>query len=186
MDLRDALVELRERGSGPDVLRVIIVGDSTQEGPGMDIRIRRAYERTGLGWVEFTGALERHEVHRILAGSSILCLPSHWEGFPLSVLEAMASGAAIIATRVGDIPWMIEGAGLLIEPRDTGALADAIERLTRDPEERDLLGKRGRDRVERWFSQARVAHSLYALYLGVRGPRGLGHVPLITRRDHSR
>src|SRR5262249_14412543 len=147
LDLCAALVDLqRRRGFQREDLRVIIVGDSSQEGPGVDARIRRVFERAGLGWAEFTGALERPEVLGILAESSIVCLPSHWEGFPLSVLEGMASGAAIIATRVGDVPWMIEGAGILLEPGDEGALSRAIERLALDPGERERLGRRGRTR----------------------------------------
>ncbi len=171
LDLRSALVDLRRRrGFERKDLGVIIVGDSSQEGPGVDARIKRGFEAAGLGWVEFTGALERRKVQRILAESSILCLPSHWEGFPLSVLEGMASGAAIIATRVGDVPWMIEGAGILLEPGDVGALAEAIERLVADPVERDRLGRRGRTRVEEDLSRTRLVPRVYSLYLGALPP----------------
>lgn len=166
LDLRDALVALRERGFEPDDLRVIVVGDSTQEGIGIDSGIRTNYERAGLGWVEFTGAVERDRVRAILAETSILCLPSYWEGSPLSVLEGMASGAAVIATRVGDIPEMTMGAGILIDPGDVRALADAIDRLVTSPTERGRLGNQGRKRAERDFSRARLMRHLYALYRG--------------------
>src|SRR5262249_10588075 len=167
LDLCGALVHLRRRrGFQREDLRVIIVGDSSQEGPGVDARIRRAFERAGLGWAEFTGALERREVHRILAQSSIMCLPSHWEGFPLSVLEGMASGAAIIASRVGDIPWMIEGAGILHEPGDVEVLSRAIERLADDPVERGRLGRRGRTRIEEDLGRSRLVPRVFSLYVG--------------------
>ena len=165
LDLRDALVVLgRERGGEPGDLRVIVVGDSSQEAAGVDARIRGSYGRAGLGWVEFTGSVERERVREILAEASIFCLPSYWEGSPLSVLEGMASGAAIIATRVGDVPEMIEGAGILIDPGDVDALAEAIDRLVRAPEERDRLGNAGRRRAERDFSRAEVMSRLYSLY----------------------
>jgi glycosyltransferase involved in cell wall biosynthesis len=165
LDLRDALAALRDgRGVQQGDLRVIIVGDSTQEGPGIDRRIRRDYERAGLGWVEFTGALERDGVRQVLAQSSIVCLPSHWEGFPLSVLEGMASGAAIIATKVGDIPWMVGDAGILVEPGDVDALAGAIARLVTDPDERERMGRNARARVERDFNRENLTEALYALY----------------------
>jgi glycosyltransferase involved in cell wall biosynthesis len=167
LDLRDALVTLRrERGFGPEDLRVVIIGDSTQEGPGVEDRIRMSYKRAGLGWVEFTGALEREDVRRMLAASSILCLPSHWEGSPLSVLEGMAAGAAVIATCVGDIPWMTGDGGVLLRPGDVRALADAIDRLVDDPKERDRLGREGRRRVERDFNRAGLMKRLYSLYVG--------------------
>jgi len=178
LDLCRALVDLRRRrGFQRGDLRVIIVGDSSQEGPGVDARIRRTFEHAGLGWVEFVGVLERPEVLRILAESSILCLPSHWEGFPLSVLEGMASGAAIIATRVGDIPWMIEGAGILLDPGDVGALSRAIERLVVDQVERDRLGRRGRSRVEEDLSRSRLVPCVYSLYLGASGLSQAAAIP---------
>ena len=165
LDLRDALVTLRrDRRFQPDDLRVIVVGDSSQEGPGLDSAIRARYERAGLGWVEFKGAVERDEVREILAESSIVCLPSYWEGFPLSVLEGMASGAAVIATRVGDIPEMTKGAAILVDPGDVRALAEAIERLVKAPKERDRLGAEGRRRAERDFSRASLMLNLYSLY----------------------
>jgi glycosyltransferase involved in cell wall biosynthesis len=167
LDLRDALVDLRDRrGLRRDDLRVLIVGDSAQEGPGIDVRIRRDYERVGLEWVEFTGPLGRDEVRQILSRSAILCLPSHWEGFPLSVLEGMASGAAIIATRVGDIPWMVDEAGILVAPGDVDALAGAIDRLVKNHHERERMGREARLRVERDFNRENLTSALFTLYAG--------------------
>jgi glycosyltransferase involved in cell wall biosynthesis len=158
LDLRDALVTLRrDRRFQPDDLRVIVAGDSSQEGPGLDSAIRARYERAGLGWVEFKGAVERDEVREILAESSIVCLPSYWEGFPLS-------GAAVVATRVGDIPEMTKGAAILVDPGDVRALAEAIERMVKAPKERDRLGAEGRRRAERDFNRARLMLNLYSLY----------------------
>ena len=171
LDLRDALGQVMERNGNPRPLAAQIVGDGTQEGPGVFDRVRAAYERAGLDWVDFTGALRQDQVKEILSRASIFCLPSHWEGFPISMLEAMASQTAIIATRVGDIPEMLgQGtAGILVDPRDPSALADAIERLLSHREERETLGRNARVRVEEEYDQSRLVQSLLAIYAGGAG-----------------
>jgi glycosyltransferase involved in cell wall biosynthesis len=165
IELRDALVALRDEGPGPP-LRVVVVGDAAQEGPGVHERIRRAYAVADLTEVEFLGARERSEVMELLSAGSIFCLPSHWEGFPLSVLEAMAAGMAVVATAVGDVPMMLDHgkAGILVPPGDPLALARAIDLLRRDPRERALLGEAARRRAEDAFDQGRMVRRIYALY----------------------
>ena len=69
-------------------------------------------------------------------------LPSHGEGFPNSLVEAMAAGMASVVTPVGAVPEMVADGGALVIPvGDAGALASAIERLAADPEVRRRLGK---------------------------------------------
>ncbi len=84
-----------------------------------------------------------------LAQSDILVLPSYREGLPNSLLEAMASECAIIATNVGAIPDVIQSGenGILIEPGDTKNLAEELRRLTFDSIERRRLAKNARDTV---------------------------------------
>ena len=159
IDLRDALTRLPRR----PVVRV--VGDAAQEGPGVFERVVEAYESAGLGAVDFTGALPAEEVARLLAEASVFCLPSHWEGTPLSLLEAMAAGAAPVATAVGDIPEVLAGgAGVVVAPRRPDLLAAAIERLLDDPEERARVGAAARRRVEERYGPAAVERSVGALY----------------------
>lgn len=173
LDLAAALVQLEQRAAiPPDRLRITVVGDATQEGPDVFDRIVQGFQHQGLGRVVFTGAVEHSAVRAVLAGAAIFCLPSHWEGFPLSLLEAMAASCAPIATDVGDVRWILDRgrAGIIVPPRQPDALADAIERLLSDPGERRRLGHAARRRVEQAFDQRRVAERLTAIYRGTAGP----------------
>jgi glycosyltransferase involved in cell wall biosynthesis len=170
IDLRDALADIAQDNSRAGaLLRVLIVGDSAQEGPGVYERVRDAYAATDLPNVEFVGAIDRLRVIDLLGQSSIFCLPSYWEGFPLSLLEAMAAETAIVATAVGDVPVMLDGgkAGILMRPGDVDGLASAIARLARDPDERVRLGQAGRRRVESHYSYDRMIRSLWDVYSGL-------------------
>jgi glycosyltransferase involved in cell wall biosynthesis len=164
IDLRDALLALSRRATVQ--FHVAVVGDGSQEGPGAFERVVAAFG--DLDGVEFTGALPAEEVREILARASVFCLPSHWEGFPLSLLEAMAAGTAPIASRVGDIPLMLdEGrAGILVPPKDAPALAQALDMVLSDPVLRARLGRAARERVTAEFGRRRLVQALYGLYLG--------------------
>jgi glycosyltransferase involved in cell wall biosynthesis len=134
--------------------------------------VTRSFASAGLdGQVQFVGAIETSQVALLLSRSSIFCLPSHWEGFPLSLLEAMASEAAPIATDVGDVALILDGgrAGLVVPPRDTVALADAINRLISDATLRGRLGRAARRRVEQLYSVDRLAEAVHRLYEQVGG-----------------
>jgi glycosyltransferase involved in cell wall biosynthesis len=75
----------------------------------------------------------RHEVAALLQQADVAVVPSRWrEPFALTVLEAMAAGAAVVASRIGGIPEALGGAGVLVDPGDDSALADAIEALADD------------------------------------------------------
>jgi glycosyltransferase involved in cell wall biosynthesis len=178
LDLAEALHQLEERGAiSPDRFRITIVGDSAQEGPDVFDRIVREFRHLGLEHVGFTGAVEHDAVKAVLAGAAIFCLPSHWEGFPLSLLEAMAASCAPIATDVGDVNWILDRgrAGIVVPPKQPRALADAIERLLSDPEDRHRLGHAARRRVEEAFDQRRLAERLTAIYRGTAGGDLSGH-----------
>lgn len=91
------------------------------------------------------------DVGTLLATFDLYVFPSLWEGFPYGVVEAMRSGNAIVATRVGGIPEAITDGkeGLLISPGATDEIAAAIERLMADPAMRRKLGHNARLRFER-------------------------------------
>jgi glycosyltransferase involved in cell wall biosynthesis len=96
-----------------------------------------------------------------------MALPSRWESLPYSLLEAMAAGKAIVATRVGGMPEALdEGrAGRLVPPGDPGAMAEALVGLLQSPAERQTLGQAARERARARYRLedmvARVAE-LYA------------------------
>lgn len=98
----------------------------------------------GLGErVSFLGALTRAETIALLHHCEVFVLPSLAETFGLAVVEAMACGRAVVASRVGGMKETVrnEVNGLLVEPGDPGALADAMARLLADPDARRRLGQ---------------------------------------------
>jgi len=99
--------------------------------------LEKRYEFQG---VELAGERENSQVLTEMARASILCLPSHTEGFPNVILEAMALRCAVVATPVGAIPEMLaDGAGVLVEKRDQVALADQLAALMDDPAGRERM-----------------------------------------------
>jgi colanic acid/amylovoran biosynthesis glycosyltransferase len=104
-----------------------------------------------LDKVAFLGQLPHIKLLDLYSQGKIamVVLPSLHEGIPVSLIEAMAYGVPVISTVAGGTPELLErGAGLLVPPEDPLALADAIERLVRDPELRKQLGETGRRRGE--------------------------------------
>jgi glycosyltransferase involved in cell wall biosynthesis len=90
----------------------------------------------------------RSDIADILAAADIFALASDWEGLPLAVLEAMAAGLPIVATRVGCIPEIVAhgSTGLLVPPRDEDSLVAALCELAGDANRRKRMGAAGRAR----------------------------------------
>jgi glycosyltransferase involved in cell wall biosynthesis len=150
----------------PDVLRrhsnvvVAFVGDGVLR-TSLEAYVR---ENNLSDHVIFAGWHE--DVHRILAVSDILVLPSISEGMPLVVLEAMAAGLPVVATRVGGIPEaVIEGkTGLLVEPASAHGLQDAIVKMLQDPERMRDMGKAGQARAWAEFDVERMVDETCEVY----------------------
>lgn len=123
--------------------RLVLAGNGDVEG------VRADAERRGLAHtVELPGWVSPERVDALLAGADVLVLPSRWEGHPMAVLEAMARGVCVVATRVGGIPDLVDdGSGVLVPPEDPVALAEALGVVLQDPGRRRELGEGGRQRV---------------------------------------
>ena len=135
---------------------------------------RRAASERGIGdRVELTGWLDAGERETQLARAAVFCLPSHAEGLPMALLEAMASGKAVVASRVGGIPEAISDGenGLLVPPRDGAALARALARVLEDGALRARLGARARATVAQHYSTEAVCGRLAAIYNDLAGAR---------------
>lgn len=113
-----------------------------------------------LGWI---GGEEKEKA---LFESDVFVLPSYYEGQPVSVLEAMASACAVVATRVGGIPEMIEDGktGLLIEPRDEKTLEDALEKVLTNPTLAENMGKCARTHAADHYAIEKSMESLLKYY----------------------
>jgi glycosyltransferase involved in cell wall biosynthesis len=111
--------------------------------------------------VRFLGAMGRDDVLELFAASDAALLSSSWENFPHALVEALAVGAPVIATRVGGVPEIVDDGvnGLLVPRGDPEALADAIRRFFGDPALRERLRAAAAPSVER-FSQEAVLDRL--------------------------
>jgi L-malate glycosyltransferase len=108
----------------------------------------------------------RTDIPELLACCDVFVLPSHAEGLPNSLLEAMATGLPVLATPVGGVPEVIENGvnGLLVPPRDPTSLADALLRILRDPEFATRLAVGGREGARSQFSFDRAVSELESIY----------------------
>jgi len=143
----------------PDV-RFLVVGDGPERG-----HLERLAEELGVRTL-FAGHRPNGEVPDLVAAMDVVVLPSRFEGMPLAMLEWMAAGKAIVASRVGGIPSIVEHGqeALLVPPRDHLAFADEIGRLLDDPSERARLGKAARRRQQAEFRFEQALDRLEALY----------------------
>jgi glycosyltransferase involved in cell wall biosynthesis len=130
----------------------------------------RAAELGIAGRVTLAGWLDDTAKASELARAQIFCLPSHAEGLPMAMLEAMAAAKAVVASSVGGIPEAIGDGdnGLLVAPRDVRALTAALATLLRDDALRERLGERARETVRQRFSTAAATSQLSALYRELR------------------
>lgn len=124
----------------------------------------RAAALGGAERVRFTGF--RRDVAALVRGFEIFAFSSTHEGTPNAVLEAMALGKPVVATRAGGTDEVVQDGvtGLLVPPRDPAALADALLYLLRHPEQGRTFGRAGRRRVEELFTVERMAGSTLEAY----------------------
>jgi glycosyltransferase involved in cell wall biosynthesis len=162
-DLLDALPTLLERHPQ---LRVCIAGDGE-----LDAVHRHARQAGVDGAIELPGWIEGAAKDRELARADILVLPSYHEGLPLCVLEAMAQGVPVVATRVGGIPDALDdgACGVLVEPGRVDQLAAALTALADDPAHRRRLAQAARVRATEMFGAPGVCAAVSRLWTACLG-----------------
>src|SRR5207244_11397827 len=108
----------------------------------------------------------QEDVAPFYAAFDALVLPSGNEGTPVSVIEALAAGRPVVATRVGGVPDVVRDGedGFLVEAGATDELADRLARLARDPALRERMGKQGRERVLPRYAVDRLVVDVDRLY----------------------
>jgi glycosyltransferase involved in cell wall biosynthesis len=171
--------------------KFVLVGDGAER-PKLEQQVGQAgLEKNFL----FLGL--RQDVPELLACCDLSVLPSEAEGLPNSVLESMAAGLPVVATRVGGTPEIIiDGVnGLLVPPRNPPALADAILRVLQDADLARRLSRTGQARMRTRFSYDRLIAQLEQLYsrrscgnsmLGMEDFRSVSHSDRILFDQQSR
>jgi alpha-1,3-rhamnosyl/mannosyltransferase len=124
-----------------------------------------ADEAGGLVLVR-VGAVDDEELRGLYGAADALVYPSRYEGFGLPVLEAMASGVPVIASREASLPEVVGSAGLLLDPDDEAEWAEAIMRVREDAAYRSQLVAAGRARAAE-FTWARTARITFGVYTQV-------------------
>jgi glycosyltransferase involved in cell wall biosynthesis len=138
---------------------------------GIGRELARRAEAAGLAArIRWLGA--RPDVPDLLAAADVGVLASHEEGFPNAIVEAMAAGRPVVATKVGGVPEaVIDGVtGIVVPPRDQAALAAALARAAREPALRTRMGDAGRARVGETFTLAVCVEAYARVYRELLAP----------------
>lgn len=150
-------------------MRALIVGEG-------GLRARYAAAAAGLGLAErvaFAGRVDNDELPSYYAAADVGILPSctAGEAFGIVLLEAMAAGLPVIASRLPGVRSVVSDGrdGLLAEPGDAADLADKIRRLADRPELRRAMGRQGRAKVEAQYAWPQVVKRLERVYEEVLG-----------------
>ncbi|WP_435064315.1 glycosyltransferase family 4 protein [Halobaculum sp. EA56] len=162
--LAEAVPDLIDRVDGD--VAVDVAGD----GP-----LRGAVERLAdeHDAVTYHGYVSEERKRALLNRATVYTLPTHAEGLPIAVLEAMAGGNAVVSTAVGSIPEVIdEDRGRLVPPEDAGALADALVDLVSDPERAEAMGRRNREAVLESYSWDGAVDRILDVYERSTSPAG--------------
>ena len=155
--LVDAVRMLRERGKNAFLL---VAGSGREE-----VRLREQATRGGIeDAVFFLGA--RRDVPDLYRAMDVFALSSLWEGGPITLLEAMASGLPVVATPVGFVPEVVRDGvnGFLVPARDPAMLGEALWRVREDPVRAAEIGREGRETVRDRYTHRHLAEKVMAVY----------------------
>ena len=144
-----------------------VVGLVVGEGELMNRLKKRVQDAHLQNHIVFTGF--RSDMPRLYQAMDVCVLSSLREGFPLTVLESMAAGIPVVATKVGGVVELIEDGkdGLLISPGDSPALVEAIRRILEDQELKSVLVQNAKEKVRDYFSIEKMVNDHASLYTEV-------------------
>jgi len=114
--------------------------------------------------VTYAGKVDTSELVRHYSEASMLVVPSVYEGFGLPAAEAMSCGTPVVSTTAGALPEVVGDAGILVPPKDTRAIVQAVRTLLDDKNKRRQLGARGRERVLKLFNWDNTAKQTAEYY----------------------
>lgn len=148
-----------------DDVKLVLAGRRTWRLDEIDAAIDRMDLRSSiieLGYVKY------QDLPALYSGALAFVFPTLWEGFGFPVLEAMACGTPVVASSVTSIPEIAGDAALLVDPMQTGEIAEAMVRVFQEPGLRERLRGKGLERVRR-FTWRKTAEKTIALYHRVAG-----------------
>jgi glycosyltransferase involved in cell wall biosynthesis len=136
----------------------------------LDSETHKAAQRnTNDGDIVFTGYVAESDLSALYSSATCFVYPSYFEGFGLPILEAMQCGVPVIAGNRTSIPEIVADAGLLFDPFDTNALAEALQRLLDDEELRAALRAKGLQRAAQFSWRKTAQLTLQAYKQAVEG-----------------
>ena len=159
----------RARELAPFDAPLVCVGDRGSQ----EFKIRQRALNLGLGdRVRLLGHVAQEVLPAIYQGATLFLYPTLYEGFGLPVVEAMASGVAVITSNTSALKEVAEGYAHLVDPLDVEGMAKAIARCMSDPEHRATLARLGQRRAEdfRWEKAARKTLAVYRAALAAPEP----------------
>lgn len=163
-DLLRAVASLRHRYPR---LRLVLAGTGA-----VIEEVKQCAEALGIAaQLELPGWVDAQMRDALLREADVFVLPSYYEGLPMSVLEAMAAGLPVVASKVGGIPEVIDHLvdGWLVTPGDVPAIRVALEVLLADSLLRETMGKAAQQRIERCFSSERILEQIEETYRALAG-----------------
>lgn len=156
--LLDAYALLRD--AVRDAPPLLVVG---RRGWRCDDLVARLETAQVAGYAFWRDDIEDADLPAVYGGASVLALPSYYEGFGLTALEAMACGTPVVAANRSSLPEVVGGAGLLVDPADAASIADGLRRALEDSTLRDHLRTEGlaRSATFTWERTAAIALGVY-------------------------
>ena len=160
-ELLDAVSELREQYPG---LQMYLGGIWVDED------LKEKADRHSE-WVHQLGWIDSEKKEKYLKECNVFVLPTYFEGMPVSLLEGMAYGCACVATNVGGIPYMVtpQETGVLIPPKDTKALKDALAELLEDVNLQKKCGIAAREKINEEYNLDNSVRELVQIYHNING-----------------
>jgi glycosyltransferase involved in cell wall biosynthesis len=146
----------------PDT-HLVLVGVGPEK-TAIEDRIRKLHLQSSVTFIDY---LDNEELPGVYKNSDVFVLPSLMEGVPRTILEAMACGVPVVTTNLPHLVGIIDGAGLVIPPKEPTLLSDAILSILTDAHLAEKMGQRGRNKIEQEYSWEDTVGKVLALYESV-------------------
>jgi len=146
---------------------LVLVGDGPEK-PLIENRIRNLHLHSSVTLIDY---LDNEELPEIYKNSDVFVLPSLMEGVPRTILEAMACGVPVVTTNIPHLVSIIDGAGLVVPPKDPASLSNAIFTILENASLAEQIGQRGRNRIVQDYSWEDTVKKTLALYESVIAQR---------------